>query len=367
MFNSIKSWLLLAVATVVLTSLSLLAFHAWNDDTDEPEGPPVASVLTNEGGSVDAAAQRAELKGPNALVRTRQIADPLPPVDRFPIRTRTEAAGQIDDEEFVLGVVVGSEARAYPLNMLADPKRELLNDTLGGQPIAIAWCDQCQCPRAFSRVVAGKTLTFSLTGETLGSNMIFQDRETGSEWVQLLGKATAGPFKGERLPSIPAVWIDWKTWQTKYPETTVLMLSRVIRIYRHVEAYSDFEPERAYFGKFQWGLEHAGKARSWPFAQLARQTVVNDEIGGTPIVVVFDRRQSTATAFERVLDGQTLTFRRQGTDLVDEQSNTAWDPITGEAMSGPHLGRKLKPVAGIVSKVDKWLAFHPETEVWTAQ
>jgi hypothetical protein len=39
----------------------------------------------------------------------------------------------------VLGVVVGKEARAYPINMLTNPTREIINDKLGGRAIAATW------------------------------------------------------------------------------------------------------------------------------------------------------------------------------------------------------------------------------------
>ena len=46
---------------------------------------------------------------------------------------------QVADNELVLGVVVAGEARAYPINMLTGPKREIINDQLGGQAIAATW------------------------------------------------------------------------------------------------------------------------------------------------------------------------------------------------------------------------------------
>lgn len=46
---------------------------------------------------------------------------------------------QVHDNELVLGVVVKGEARAYPINMLTGPSREIINDTLGGTAIAATW------------------------------------------------------------------------------------------------------------------------------------------------------------------------------------------------------------------------------------
>jgi hypothetical protein len=197
--------------------------------------------------------------------------------------------------------------------------------------------------------------------------MVMKDIETGSEWVQLLGASSDGPLKGKQLHSIPAIWTDWKTWREAHPETSVLMMSRVVPIYRHVEQYANSPQEREYFGRLQWGLERDGKTRSWPFRELAKEPVVNDTIGDLPVVLVFDSRESTVTAFRRELDHEVLTLRRDGSKLVDDQSHTVWDPFTGEGVAGPYRGKHLNAVAGIVSLVQKWRQFHPQTEVWKAE
>ena len=45
----------------------------------------------------------------------------------------------IKDNELVIGVAVSGEARAYPINQLTGPRREIINDTLGGTAIAATW------------------------------------------------------------------------------------------------------------------------------------------------------------------------------------------------------------------------------------
>ena len=50
-----------------------------------------------------------------------------------------EATRLLSESELVLGVVVGGEPRAYPINMLNGPRREIINDKLGGQAIAATW------------------------------------------------------------------------------------------------------------------------------------------------------------------------------------------------------------------------------------
>jgi hypothetical protein len=62
-----------------------------------------------------------------------------PPLTDFPTKNVGDAAKALNPAELVLGVTVGDESRAYPINMLTGPQREILNDTLGGEAIAATW------------------------------------------------------------------------------------------------------------------------------------------------------------------------------------------------------------------------------------
>jgi hypothetical protein len=71
--------------------------------------------------------------------RPKRVVERLPPITEFPVRPVREARGALNPTELVLGVTVGKESRAYPINMLTGPQREILNDTLGGKAIAATW------------------------------------------------------------------------------------------------------------------------------------------------------------------------------------------------------------------------------------
>jgi len=84
---------------------------------------------------------------PMAVVGAQHRVDNYQPVSvlREPIRPITDPKivsaeeATIGDNELVIGVEVGGEARAYPINQLTGPKREIVNDTLGGTAIAATW------------------------------------------------------------------------------------------------------------------------------------------------------------------------------------------------------------------------------------
>lgn len=71
--------------------------------------------------------------------RPQKVLEPLPPLTEFPVKKVSEVGKDLNPSELVIGVTVGKESRAYPVNMLTGPHREILNDTLGGKSIAATW------------------------------------------------------------------------------------------------------------------------------------------------------------------------------------------------------------------------------------
>lgn len=71
--------------------------------------------------------------------RPRKVVNAFPAITKPKIVTVDEAKRFVEANELVLGVVIGDEARAYPINMLTNPTREIINDRLGGRAIAATW------------------------------------------------------------------------------------------------------------------------------------------------------------------------------------------------------------------------------------
>ena len=71
--------------------------------------------------------------------KPRQVVKPFPAIMDPHVVAVGEANRFVRGDELVLGVKIGNEARAYPINQLTNPTREIINDTLGGQAIAATW------------------------------------------------------------------------------------------------------------------------------------------------------------------------------------------------------------------------------------
>lgn len=68
-----------------------------------------------------------------------RVVKPFPPITDPPLLPAKSARKLLRDEELVLGVAVSGGSRAYPINMLTGPRREIINDVLEGTAIAATW------------------------------------------------------------------------------------------------------------------------------------------------------------------------------------------------------------------------------------
>ncbi|NIR40918.1 MAG: DUF3179 domain-containing protein, partial [Actinobacteria bacterium] len=97
-------------------------------------------------------------------------------------------------------------------------------------------------------------------------------------------------------------------------------------------------------------VEVGSTARFYPLRILTRHEIVNDAVGGRPVVVTYCPLCNTALAFDPTVDGTVLRFGVSGllrnSDLVmwDDATESLWQQITGEAIVGALTGTRLEPV-----------------------
>ena len=179
------------------------------------------------------------------------------------------------------------------------------------------------------------------------------DQETNSQWSHLLGKAMEGPLKGAVLPVISSSMTEWGAWQQRYPETTVLWMPRSANQFR-----------RGYYRlyrNFVLGVKHRGRVAAWQYSDLMQTPVQNDDLFGDPVVVLMDKETVTPRVYDRRLDDATLEFRAADDQIVDTQTGSIWDFMTGRCTDGTYEGRVLKPLAVIPSFRRAWMTFYPNT------
>jgi hypothetical protein len=227
----------------------------------------------------------------------------------------------------------------------------------------------------------GRALTFFHTN-MVAMNFTFADRETGTRWQQETGEAFEGPLKGRRLEIHPFLITTWKEWRDRHPDTRAMVpvpgleelydqMWRTILARRPGRAGPPAErtlrPEDPRLAAYEpvVGLEAGGARRAYPLALLAKERVVNDQLGGEAVLVIFRPESDTVTAFSRQVDGHALTFERhaQSDDVVDVETGSRWNPY-GECLEGKLRGRRLSVIVGIRQFWWSWAAFFPSTDIY---
>lgn len=175
---------------------------------------PDGTVLSQETGFVRPYSRNPyagydDVNNPPFLYRGPETPAVLPPVAR------------------VLTVDLNGEAAAYPYDVLREV--QVINDSVGGQPVAVFWAPgtasaldagsvaggrDVGSANAYSRLVDGKELHF-----TVGDGQIV-DQETNSEW-NLLGQAVSGEMAGLQLEPVVAINHFWFSWAAFKPETRI--------------------------------------------------------------------------------------------------------------------------------------------------
>ena len=231
----------------------------------------------------------------------------------------------------------------------------------------------------YAREVKGQTLTFGVSGKLIMNVLVMYDHQTESLWSQFFGEAIKGPLEGAKLEFVPALQTDWSTWVKLHPDTRVLDKKGLLNVdpYRGYYARKSagilgeaIKDNRLPTKEFVIGIEVAGKARAYPFRRLNTDPIINDTLQDKPVLVVFDAGSAAGVVFERVVDGQVLTFQMAEQDvdgplvMVDKETGSRWVALTGEAVEGELAGRQLRRVMSHYAFWFAWKDFHPDTEVY---
>jgi hypothetical protein len=222
--------------------------------------------------------------------------DGIPSIDVPRFVSVEEADEWLSEREPVIELVHEGVSRAYPIQILV--WHEIVNDEVGGTPVAVTFCPLCNTALVFDRRVNREVLDFGTTGNLRNSDLVMYDRQTESWWQQFGGEAVVGELTGAKLEHLPARIVAWEDFAQRHPNGEVLSQETgVVRDYGRnpYEGYDDVDTgpffpvsreddrlapkERVVF------LETEGDAVVVPFAVLAEQGRVEVRVGGEDVVV----------------------------------------------------------------------------------
>lgn len=259
-----------------------------------------------------------------------QILSGGPPKDGIPALTAPDfiaASGEtrIGGREPVVTVEIGdAPARAYPLRYLT--WHEIVNDTVGGVPIAVTYCPLCNSAITFDRRTKRGTLSFGVSGKLLKSNLIMYDRETQSWWQQALGEAIVGDLTGMSLKTLPTWLESWDEFRARNPDGLVMDEPAYNRSYGRnpYRGYDSSSQPFLYSGqKPPHGISPLVRvvrvgSRAWTLTRLAKEGRVTE----AGVTITWARGQASALDTGRIAKGREVGNIRvrdaQGRDVAHD-------------------------------------------------
>ena len=331
--------------------------------------------------------------------------DAVPPIDDPVFLNASDDPEYMEDDDPVVALEVGGEAKAYPLDVMQ--WHEIVNDELGGVPVTVTYCPLCNTAVVFDRRVDGRVFDFGVSGNLRNSDLIMWDRQTESWWQQITGESIVGEMTGTKLDVIPAPIISWIDFLETFPSG--LLLARRTRSYDDApyDGYDELTNTSPFLFLTEDDLEGIrggedqeevisrkidprlrpmervaalsidGHAVAYPFAMLREVPVVNDSIAGQDIVVFYvggtlspfqgpggasNRIVGSTGVYDPFVNGEKLAFGVEDGEIVDESTGSRWN-ILGRATEGPLAGTELIPVAHANHFWFAWAAFNPDTDV----
>jgi hypothetical protein len=318
--------------------------------------------------------------------------DGIPSIDRPHFVTPAEAGDWLAGNEPVLAVILEDEARAYPVQILT--WHEIVNDTIGDTPILVTFCPLCNSAIVFERRLDGRIYEFGVSGLLRHSDMVMYDRTTESLWQQITATAIVGDLAGARLPLLPSAMISFADFRAAYPDGKVLSRQTGFdRPYgRNPYVGYDAIGQRPFLFRGSPDGRLPAMERvvvltvgdvdvAYPYSLLTAVGVIHDRQAGQELVVFHQPGTSSALGAEVIaeaedvgatgvfdphLDGRSLTFRRDGERIVDEETGSTWN-ILGQAVEGPLAGRQLQPIVHGDYFWFAWAAFKPDTLIYQGE
>ncbi len=338
---------------------------------------------------------------PEPLVSPLDVLSGGPPPDGIPSIDapefeRATDVGFLQPQEAVVTLTLNGDARAYPVQVLL--WHEIVNDTVGGEPVTITYCPLCNTAIGYYRQLGDRIFDFGTSGRLYNSALVMYDRQTESLWAHYTGQAIAGALTGSQLELIPMATVAFETFLDEHPNGLVMTRPGGFGRSYGTNPYVNYDTPNGsptFFGGTPDDrlppqtrvlvIRHSGASIAVQLDTLSSDGVLPLNLGGTTVValhlpgtatpiqnqqVAFGRDVGATGVFDPNVDGQALTFTRMPDAasssgpgaFTDDQTGSTWS-ILGRALDGPLAGAQLQLIEHIDTFWFAAAAYDPEIEL----
>jgi hypothetical protein len=184
------------------------------DSFDPTSGDPISGdpAPVSEAPGTPACGETCDNAGPGPT-------DPEPRETPVIPLVKADAGDLLPANELVLGIESNNQSRAYPFSTISH--RKIINDTVGGLDILVTFGPPSELAMMFNRNLDGQSLTFRTVAKLKNGIATMKDRQTGSVWEAITGRAISGPLAGGELERLTSEYSFWFSWRQAHPSTGV--------------------------------------------------------------------------------------------------------------------------------------------------
>jgi hypothetical protein len=299
--------------------------------------------------------------------------DGIPAIDT-PLYIAVQDATHVADHELVVGILVNGVPRAFPHSILN--WHEVVNLETLGEFHTLSYCPLTGSADLWRVPESASDKTYGTSGLLYNSNLILYDRQTDSNWSQMLNQSVNGALINNQADKVVSLEMSWASWKLMYPDSLVLSedtgFSRSYDIY----PYGDYltsatllfqvanSDNRLHPKSRVLGIREGDFNKVYPIGEFDTGIqVISDSTGIDPVVIIGSREFGFAVAYSALAqDGTQLQFTAIESALpvvMQDNEGNQWD-IFGQAVSGPRSGQRLTLASEFIAFWFAWVAFFPE-------
>ncbi|WP_206486089.1 DUF3179 domain-containing protein [Thalassotalea sp. G2M2-11] len=304
--------------------------------------------------------------------------DGIPSLDS-PQFTPAEQLNYIDSQELIIGISYQGQIKGYPHKVL--DWHEIVNDSVAGNKFVLSYCPLTGSAMAWAIDSQTGDTEFGVSGLLYNSNLILYDRNTDSNWPQMLMTSANGSKSGTQANQLTTFETTWEQFKTMYPNAQVLDenqgFSRDYQAYPYGSFRTDNnllfnvnnkDDDRLHKKERVLGINVGDEYIAIVIDLLmADHELITIEVGGEQITIAGSGDKKMAVAFHNQLsDGTMLTFTPeygQYPIIMSDQEGNMWD-INGIAHSGPRENNRLNIPFSYVAYWYAWASFFPQTSIY---
>ena len=304
-----------------------------------------------------------------------------------------ESDEEVGLEERVIGITYGGQSLAFPLSAMA--ARTVANETFDRAHVAITWWPVTYSARAFIADSRAHGVISLEQGRQMVLNSSVLNDQAGVRHLEFIGQVLEGDTAGDRLEQVPVVATNWRAWREAHPDTEVMSKRGTPQLDPFESYYANDRSglfrqppkDQRWHGKDTvFGLVIGESAMAYPHAGMMDSPLIQEELGGAPVLVAHERISATIVAFDPTVDGRVLTFSGHSRNamrpsvadgetfdpsrinyepwlLKDAETGSLWRAISGECVEGELAGSRLRMLPGQTGFWFAWSRFYPSTGV----